>query len=53
MDLVIAAVLLLVLSPVLLVLALVVRVRLGSPMLFRQRRPGRYERLFTIVKRGR
>jgi sugar transferase EpsL len=34
----------------LLVVALAVRVQLGSPVLFRQRRPGQGGRLFTLVK---
>jgi len=43
-------VLLIVLSPLLLGLALAVRVKLGSPVLFRQRRPGLGGRIFTVVK---
>lgn len=39
-----------VLSPVLLVLAVLVRVKLGSPVLFRQERPGRNEKIFTLCK---
>ena len=45
-----ALVLLLVLSPLLLGLAIAVRVKLGSPVLFRQPRPGRGGRIFTVVK---
>lgn len=45
-----ALVLLVVLSPLLLGLALAVRVKLGSPVLFWQRRPGRGGRIFTVVK---
>ncbi len=41
---------LIVLLPVLLVVALLVRARLGSPVLFRQVRPGRGERPFEMVK---
>jgi sugar transferase EpsL len=37
-------------APVLAVVAVIVRVRLGSPVLFRQRRPGRQERPFEILK---
>jgi lipopolysaccharide/colanic/teichoic acid biosynthesis glycosyltransferase len=37
-------------SPLLLFLALLVRMRLGSPVLFRQERPGRDERIFRLVK---
>jgi sugar transferase EpsL len=50
LDVAFAAFLLVVLSPVIIVLAILIRLRLGSPVLFRQRRPGRYERPFTIVK---
>lgn len=39
-----------VLSPVLLILAVLVRVKLGSPVLFRQERPGRDEKIFTLCK---
>lgn len=39
-----------VLSPVLLVVAVLVRVKLGSPVLFRQERPGRHEKIFTLYK---
>jgi lipopolysaccharide/colanic/teichoic acid biosynthesis glycosyltransferase len=38
------------LAPALLAIAALVRVRLGSPVLFRQIRPGRRGRLFTIWK---
>lgn len=36
--------------PVLLVLAVLVRVKLGAPVFFRQKRPGRNERIFELVK---
>jgi lipopolysaccharide/colanic/teichoic acid biosynthesis glycosyltransferase len=49
-DLVGAAVLLVVLSPVLAIVAIAVRVTMGSPVLFRQVRPGRDGRPFTLVK---
>lgn len=39
-----------VLSPVLLVLAVLVRCKLGSPILFRQERPGKDEKIFTLCK---
>ena len=41
---------LLFLSPFLVVIALLVRARLGSPVLFRQERPGLYGKPFTIYK---
>jgi lipopolysaccharide/colanic/teichoic acid biosynthesis glycosyltransferase len=49
-DVVVAGAGLLVLSPVLAVLALLVRVRLGSPALFRQARSGLHGEEFTILK---
>lgn len=39
-----------VLSPVLAVLCVLVRVKLGSPVFFRQERPGKNERTFTLCK---
>ena len=50
LDLVVTVPALLVLWPVLLVLALLVRVNLGSPVLFRQTRPGLRGEPFTIFK---
>lgn len=50
LDVVISGVALVVLSPVLLVLAIVVRVKLGAPVLFRQERPGLEGRPFTVLK---
>ncbi len=49
-DLVIGSVLLAVSAPVLAVLAVLVRVRLGRPVLFRQRRPGLHGHPFTLFK---
>lgn len=49
-DVVVAAGALLLLSPVLLVVALLVRFKLGSPVLFRQPRPGLHARTFTLLK---
>ena len=45
-----AAATLLLASPVLLLVAIAVRVNLGSPVLFRQQRPGLHKRPFTMVK---
>jgi sugar transferase EpsL len=42
--------LLVALSPLLLVTAILILVVMGSPILFRQRRPGRYGRPFTVNK---
>lgn len=38
------------LSPLLLVLTILVRVKLGSPVIFHQQRPGKDEKIFTLCK---
>jgi lipopolysaccharide/colanic/teichoic acid biosynthesis glycosyltransferase len=50
LDVVVAAAGLLLLSPLLLLIAVLIRVNLGSPVLFRQQRPGLYGRPFLLVK---
>ena len=50
LDVVVAATLLVALSPVLVVLAIAVRARLGPPVLFRQARCGMDGRVFEMVK---
>ncbi len=50
MDFVCALVAIIVLSPVLLLVAILVRVKLGSPVLFKQQRPGLNEKIFTLYK---
>jgi sugar transferase EpsL len=50
LDAVLATVVLIVLSPLMLVVALLVRVRLGKPVLFRQERPGLRGAPFTMFK---
>lgn len=49
-DLVISTAALIFMSPIFLIMALLVRVKLGSPILFHQVRPGRNGALFTLVK---
>jgi lipopolysaccharide/colanic/teichoic acid biosynthesis glycosyltransferase len=49
-DLVLSAIALLFLCPVMAVTAIAVRIAIGSPVLFRQRRPGLHERVFTMLK---
>jgi sugar transferase EpsL len=49
-DRVVAMLALIVLSPVLGILAVLVRLKLGSPILFRQQRPGLHGKPFTLVK---
>jgi sugar transferase EpsL len=49
-DIFVSGSMLLLLSPVILLTALLVRWKFGSPILFRQRRPGLQGQLFTILK---
>lgn len=41
---------LIILSPVFLILFLLVRIKLGSPVIFKQKRPGKDERIFDMYK---
>ena len=50
LDFLLALIAVVLLSPVLLVTAVLVRLKLGSPVLFRQERPGRYGRIFRLIK---
>ncbi len=50
LDLVLACLMLLLLNPVLLGTALLVRINLGSPVFIRQLRGGRHNRSFRIIK---
>ena len=49
-DIVLSACALLVLSPVMLVTALLVRIKLGTPVIFCQERPGEDEQIFKLYK---
>lgn len=49
-DIVLSACALVILSPVLLVTAILVRAKLGSPVIFCQERPGKDERIFKMYK---
>lgn len=49
-DLALAVPALVVLAPVMAVIAVLIRVRMGRPVLFRQRRPGLHGEPFTIMK---
>lgn len=50
LDIVISGVALLILSPVYLILAILIRTKLGSPVIFHQERPGKDEKIFTLCK---
>lgn len=50
MDFILSLIAIIVLSPVFLVVAYLVRTKLGSPVLFRQQRPGLNEQIFMMYK---
>ena len=49
-DIILSLLALIVLSPLLVILALLVRIKLGKPVLFSQKRPGKDEKIFTLYK---
>jgi undecaprenyl phosphate N,N'-diacetylbacillosamine 1-phosphate transferase len=49
-DIVLSFSAILLLSPIFLVIAALVKIKLGSPVLFRQKRPGLHEEIFTMYK---
>lgn len=50
LDLILSSAALIVLSPVMGVTALLVKKKLGSPVIFTQERPGKYEKIFKLYK---
>lgn len=50
LDIIISLCALIILSPILLITALLVRVKLGSPVIFHQERPGYNEKIFKLCK---
>ena len=49
-DILLSLIALIVFSPILLVTAVLVRVKLGSPVIFKQKRPGLDGKIFTLYK---
>lgn len=49
-DLIASGLALIVLSPIMLITAILVRVKLGSPVIFKQERPGLHEKIFSLYK---
>ncbi len=50
MDFILSLLAIIVLSPVLIIVAILVRFKLGSPVLFKQKRPGLNEKIFMMYK---
>ncbi len=50
LDVIISLVAIIILSPIILIVAILVRLKLGSPIIFKQERPGKDCRIFTMYK---
>lgn len=50
LDVILSLCAIIVLAPVLIIVAILVRVKLGSPIIFKQERPGLKEKIFTMYK---
>lgn len=50
LDFILSLLAIIILSPILLIVALLVRIKLGSPIIFKQERPGLHEKIFTLYK---
>lgn len=50
MDIILSLLAIVILSPLLLIVAILVRIKLGSPIIFKQDRPGLNEKIFTMYK---
>lgn len=50
MDFVLSLIAIIILSPVMIIVSLLVRIKLGGPVIFKQKRPGLNEKIFTMYK---
>lgn len=50
LDFILSLLAIIILSPILLIVALLVRIKLGAPVIFKQKRPGLHEKIFTLYK---
>lgn len=50
LDFVLSLLAIIILSPIFVIVAILVRTKLGSPIIFKQRRPGLNEKIFTMYK---
>lgn len=50
LDFTLSLLALILLSPVMLIIAILVRIKLGTPVIFKQQRPGKNEKIFTLYK---
>lgn len=49
-DFILSLLAIIVLSPILIIVSILVRIKLGSPVIFKQKRPGKNEKIFTLYK---
>lgn len=50
LDLILSLMALIVLMPSMIIIGILVRINLGSPIIFKQKRPGKNEKIFTLYK---
>ena len=50
LDVILALTAVIVLSPLFLIIAVLVKIKLGSPVIFKQKRPGKGEKIFCMYK---
>lgn len=50
LDFILSLIALIILSPIILIVALLVKIKLGSPVLYKQERPGKNEKIFRMYK---
>lgn len=50
LDLLVSLMALIVLMPLMIIIGVLVRINLGSPIIFKQKRPGKNEKIFTLYK---
>ena len=50
LDFILSLIAIIILSPLILIVAILVRIKLGKPLIFKQQRPGKNEKIFTLYK---
>lgn len=50
LDLILSLLALIILMPIMIVIGILVRIKLGKPVIFKQKRPGKNEKIFTLYK---
>ena len=50
LDIILAIISIVILSPIFLILIVCVYIKLGSPVIFKQKRPGKDEKIFSLYK---